>query len=371
MVFLLTSSGCDQKATNEEIDLVSSAMINQSYQNAKLSFHETVTIDAYMSSRSINPAEFSISTEMDQNASYGSFRIHDIRIDNEENIVELFVQMSGQKIAGDIEELYKLLTVSESLQVIFQKGTFYVQASGKWYKMDMREFVGMSAQDMSDSEREKLNCVMEKSIDDPMSFLGASQYDLSAINFYKDFKKLTPEEIDGIEVDHYSFSYDYEKLIEELPDLMQTSMEPMMDIYDECGMPEMRKALKKSNQDLRSNGGDQIKDMYKQIFENANVEIWLDKEGNIRRIIYTMHLDLDEFATAMGDSRADYDGAILDVTMTESYSDFNKTFVFEQPEKTLPINILIEELFGSQPFAPTTNVTSPNASRVPSPNVTF
>ena len=219
--------------------------------------------------------------------------------------------------AGGSEEMEAVMgggmfdTLFSNMEVRLVDRTLYLMMMGSWYEMDTQE---MASQATGAPEDLDTSCAQD-----------AMEEKLVPSAVLTDIEEIGDEDIDGESTRHFKAKVDIGK-----------ATDVMAEVARDCDQADAAGALEGGSSDLT------------EMFKTLDVEIWVDGDDNMRKLIVNMELDTAAFS-GFEDTNMDADQAAaletmsISMTMTTTQSRFDEDVDIKAPEGALPF----EDLFGN------------------------
>lgn len=238
-------------------------------------------------------------------------------------------EVEGAMVAGMMQQMLA------DIEYVFLGETYYFKVFGTWFEMSPDDLAslpdGAGAPDM--------DCMMQ--------YFEGVYGNEEMMDYYRgippgvmDMDELSGGEIDGVKTRHFRGKLNSEQLMDELDSTLDESYKALKECGMEGEIEEMEGVL---GEDMQS-----MKDLIASIFNNTDIELWIDDDLNIRQMKMDMDVDLAEIAGIFGDEHdvADVESITMNIVMTMKYSAFGEDVDIEAPEDALPFEELMDAFGG-------------------------
>ncbi|MFA5801499.1 MAG: hypothetical protein WC911_03385 [Thermoleophilia bacterium] len=238
----------------------------------------------------------------------------DIQITGIDKILQSLSQAGGESMDQKTKDaLNQFSGVLSGMEFVSVDKNAYIKIAGSWYEtgdlgsgMDslgsLGSLGGMGTTGLgsmgTDASDVNTKCY-EDAMKDPAK--------MGADNLFKETQEMSEEKIDGVDTRHFKAKIDFDKALTQ-----------MGTISKECGDTEASAGLETAKTDVG------------KMFSKAEVEMWIDKDSNLRQMKMTIEMDPASLSSlASGLSSGSSDSTDAAAKALESIS-FNMSFKFSK-----------------------------------------
>ena len=219
----------------------------------------------------------------------------------------------AMEMAGGVDSQSRIASLLDAAaninSFVIVDNTNYVKVGDTWYTVDsatLLTLAGTLGEDL-DFSNVHTSCYADAMQDN--GHFGAD-------TMYKSLTELSAEQIDGVDTRHFRGSVDFDKILAELSSVAR-----------ECGNPDAAAWMEATKPELT------------MLFQQANVEMWIDSSNNLRQVKTDLVIDGARAQTVIGIlsgiGTAQIPGFQLDTVVVSTmarFSQFDASFNVTKPE---------------------------------------
>lgn len=247
----------------------------------------------------------------------------DIQITGIDKIMQSLAEAGGESMDQNTRDaLNQFSGVLSGMEFVSVDKNAYIKIAGSWYEtgdlgsgMDslgsLGSLGGLGSMG-TDASSVNTKCYQD-AMKDPAK--------MGADNLFKETQEMSEEKIDGVDTRHFKAKIDFDKALTQ-----------MGTISKECGDTEASAGLETAKTDVG------------KMFSKAEVEMWIDKDSNLRQMKMTIEMDpasLSSLASGLSSGSSDSTDAAakalesISFNMSFKFSKFNESMDITKPSGTI------------------------------------